>query len=67
MTAFCAVERNPDDPRRPDGFRTNDTFWIKRGYQRQDDMFCQLEWQEIGHDMPGCHRLRFWLRALDNR
>ncbi|HEX5124602.1 MAG TPA: GNAT family N-acetyltransferase, partial [Rhodanobacteraceae bacterium] len=67
MTSFCAVERNPDDPRRPEAFRTNDAFWIKRGYQRQDDMFCQLEWQEIGHDMPSCHRLRFWLRALDNR
>ena len=67
MTAFCAVERNAEDPRRPEGFRGNDAFWNKRGYERQDDMFCQLEWQEIGHDMPSCHRLRFWLRALDQR
>jgi GNAT superfamily N-acetyltransferase len=67
MTAFCAVERREDDPRRPEGFRTNDAFWIKRGYRRQDDMFCQLEWQEIGHDLPTCHRLRFWLRPLDER
>ena len=66
-TAFCAVERGADDPRRPEGFRTNDAFWTKRGYQRQDDMFCQLEWQEIGHDMPSCHKLRFWLRPLDER
>lgn len=66
-TAFCAVERSADDPRRPEGFRTNDAFWIKRGYQRQDDMFCQLEWQEIGHDLPSCHKLRFWLRPLDRR
>jgi GNAT superfamily N-acetyltransferase len=63
-TAFCAVERDANDPRRPDGFRGNDAFWTKRGYVRQDDMFCQLEWQEIGRDMPSCHRLRFWLRAL---
>jgi GNAT superfamily N-acetyltransferase len=66
-TAFCAVERSGDDPRRPQAFRTNDVFWIKRGYQRQDDMFCQLEWQEIGHDMPSCHKLRFWLRPLGER
>ena len=66
-TAFCAVERGADDPRRPEGFRTNDAFWSKRGYQRQDDMFCQLEWQEIGHDVPSCHKLRFWLRLLDKR
>ncbi|HEY0179600.1 MAG TPA: GNAT family N-acetyltransferase [Dokdonella sp.] len=64
-TAFCAVERDAGDPRRPPDHRTNDAFWTKRGYQRQDDMFCQLEWQEIGHDLPSCHRLRFWLRPLD--
>jgi GNAT superfamily N-acetyltransferase len=67
MTAFCAVERDGEDPRRPDGFRSNDVFWTKRGYERQDSMFCQLEWQEIGHDMPSCHRLRFWLRPLGKR
>ena len=64
-TAFCAVERDADDPRRPDAARTNDAFWIKRGYARQDDMFCSLEWQEIDRDIASCHRLRFWLRALD--
>jgi GNAT superfamily N-acetyltransferase len=67
LTAFCAVERTTDDPRKPEGFRPNDVFWNKRGYARQDDMFCQLEWQEIGHDMGSCHRLRFWLRPLDSK
>lgn len=65
MTAFCAVERAADDPRRPPGARTNDAFWIKRGYQRQDDMFCELEWQEIGQRAASLHRLRFWLRPLE--
>jgi GNAT superfamily N-acetyltransferase len=65
MTAFCAVERGEDDPRRPADVRANDVFWSKRGYRRQDDMFCRLEWQEIGSDGPSCHRLRFWLRELE--
>lgn len=64
LTAFCAVERPMDDPRRPAGHRDNDGFWIRRGYRRQDDMACQLEWQEIGQDAPSLHRLRFWLRPL---
>jgi len=64
LTAFCAVERRADDPRRPSGHRDNDAFWIRRGYQRQDDMFCQLEWQENDQPWPSCHRLRFWLRPL---
>lgn len=65
MTAFCAVERAADDPRRPPGARTNDAFWTKRGYRRQDGMFCALEWQEIGREAASLHRLRFWLRPLE--
>ena len=63
MTAFCAVERSPDDSRCPAGHRPNDAFWRKRGYQRQDDMFCTLDWTERGAAAPSSHRLRFWLRA----
>jgi GNAT superfamily N-acetyltransferase len=64
QTAFCAVERDAGDPRRPSDHRDNDAFWIKRGYARQDDMFCELDWQEIGMAQASSHRLRFWLRPL---
>ncbi|AHX13745.1 GNAT family acetyltransferase [Dyella jiangningensis] len=64
-TAFCAVERAPHDPRRPGDHRANDPFWTKRGYRRQDDMFCTLDWTEIDAVEPSAHRLRFWLRSLD--
>ena len=65
MTAFCSVERDVDDPRRCDGARSNDLFWTKRGYRRQDDMACSLDWQEIGCKDVSAHSLRFWLRALE--
>lgn len=65
LTAFCAVERAAADPRRPAGYRPNDAFWNKRGYVRQDDMFCELEWKEVGAEAPVPHRLRFWLRPLE--
>jgi GNAT superfamily N-acetyltransferase len=64
ITGFCSVERAANDPRRPVGHRDNDVFWIKRGYTRQDDMFCELDWQEIDAAQPSPHRLRFWLRPL---
>ena len=64
LTAFCAVERGADDLRRPADYRGNDAFWSKRGYARQEDMFCELDWQEIGAAQPSLHRLRFWLRPL---
>jgi GNAT superfamily N-acetyltransferase len=63
--AFCAVERDEHDPRRPKGYRPLDEFWRKRGYQRQEDMFCELNWKEAGHDASTTHRLRFWTRPLD--
>jgi GNAT superfamily N-acetyltransferase len=66
-TAFCSVERATDDSRRPAHYRSNDAFWRKRGYQRQDAMFCRLDWKEIGDAQPTPHRLRFWLRPLDDR
>jgi GNAT superfamily N-acetyltransferase len=64
-TAFCAVERDEHDPRRPEGYRPNNEFWRKRGYERQEDMFCILDWKEIGQAAPNAHRLRFWTRPLN--
>jgi len=66
-TAFCAVERADEDARRPQDYRSNDAFWIKRGYRRQDDMFCTRDWTETGAVKPTSHSLRFWLRPIDQR
>ncbi|HEX7814399.1 GNAT family N-acetyltransferase [Dyella sp.] len=64
MTAFCSVERQAGDPRKPADYRGNDAFWRRRGYQRQQSMFCTLKWTELGDQVQGEHRLRFWLRPL---
>jgi GNAT superfamily N-acetyltransferase len=64
-TAFCAVDRDLDDNRRPLDYRPNDAFWLKRGYQRQEAMFCQLEWKESPDQLPMTHVMRFWLRRLE--
>ena len=64
MTAFCAVERDVHDSRRPAGYVPNDAFWRKRGYERQGDMFCAIEWRELNATSACTHALRFWLRPL---
>jgi GNAT superfamily N-acetyltransferase len=63
LTAFCAVDRDTDDPRCPAGHRGNDAFWAKRGYARQPEMTMRLHWNEIGHGELE-HALTFWTRAL---
>lgn len=62
-SAFAAVDRSLDDPRRPPGHRDNDAFWIKRGYRRSD-ITMQLPWNEVGNGEAE-HSLHFWLRPLE--
>lgn len=64
-TAFAAVDRGADDPRRPLAHRDNDAFWSKRGYVRQPGMGFQLAWKEIGEDAESEKPLTYWLRALE--
>jgi len=64
LTAFCAVDRPADDPRRPAGHRGNETFWAKRGYQRQPGLTVRLAWRELGEDSPSEKPLTFWTRPL---
>ncbi len=63
-TAFCAVDRDPADPRRPPGYRGNEAFWKKRGYLRQPGLTVRLAWREIGEEKPSEKPLTFWLRPL---
>ncbi|WP_215825241.1 GNAT family N-acetyltransferase [Xanthomonas sp. MLO165] len=63
LTAFCAVERAENDPRKPADHRPNDVFWRKRGYAPQADMRVQLAWAELQHGEID-HSLRVWTRPL---
>jgi GNAT superfamily N-acetyltransferase len=63
--AFCAVVRNPADPRRPAGYTPLDAFWRKRGYTHNPMLTCVFRWAEPGdggRETP--HMLSFWTRAL---
>ncbi len=62
-TAFCAVDRDADDPRRPEAHHDNAAFWVARGYARQTGMTMRLRWNEVGHGEIE-HALTFWLRPL---
>ncbi|MCW1978278.1 GNAT family N-acetyltransferase [Xanthomonas campestris] len=63
LTAFCSVQRDPHDPRRPADYRPNDAFWRKRGYGPQPGMQVRLEWAELQRGEIA-HSLEVWTRAL---
>ena len=64
FAAFCAVRRNPADPRRPGGYTPLDAFWRKRGYTPYPDLVCRLEWREVGAAEAVPHELSFWHKSL---
>lgn len=64
-TAFAAVDRAPDDPRRPPGARDHQAFWTTRGYVRQPGMTMHLPWRELGEAQESEKPLTFWLRPLE--
>ena len=65
-TAFASVDRADDDPRRPVDYRSNDSFWARRGYVRQPDMKVRLPWKQVGETRETEQTLTMWLRPLEN-
>jgi GNAT superfamily N-acetyltransferase len=65
ITAFCAVERDANDPRRPGDYRGNDIFWSKRGYRKRIDMQATLDWKDLDAGVTTEKRLAFWMRPLE--
>lgn len=62
-TCFCAVERSPDHPLKPPGYRANDAFWLRRGYLKQPHLRSRFAWRQI--DSAGTeveNDLVFWTR-----
>lgn len=62
--AFCAVKRPADHPMRPEGARSNDAFWRKRGYAPLPGVIAAFAWRDIGEAGETKKPLQFWLRSL---
>lgn len=63
-TAFCAVLRDPADPRCPAGHTPLDAFWRNRGYVQRSDLMVRLDWKEDEQTTEITHDLVFWTKSL---
>lgn len=63
-TAFCAVERPADHPRRPPAAVPLDEFWAHRGYRKYPDLACTMHWKDLDDAEETPHRLSFWLKSI---
>jgi len=62
--AFCAVERAPDDPRRPADARSLEAFWQRQGYTKHPELNTTYVWKEIDEAQPSPKPMTFWLKRL---
>lgn len=63
-TAFCAVVRSPDHPKKPHDYRPLDTFWTARGYQPVEGLTGTFHWQEIGEFGETAKPMQYWMKRL---
>jgi GNAT superfamily N-acetyltransferase len=62
--AFCAVQRPPDHPARPPGYRPLDAFWTHRGFVKRPDLQCEIAWKDLGEAEETAKPLTFWVKSL---
>lgn len=63
-TAFCSVNRPQDHPLKPRNYRSNESFWKKRGYTKNPDLTCRLSWLDLQGMEPTHKELTFWTKEL---
>ena len=64
-TCFCSVHPGGNHPAQPAGYRPHDVFWTKRGYQKDTSLQCQMEWLDVGMDVPTSKKLIFRKKDLN--
>jgi GNAT superfamily N-acetyltransferase len=64
LTCFCAVQRPADHPFRPADYQPLDTFWTKRGYQRDDRLQSAFVWPDRNETVETAKPMIYWTRML---
>lgn len=63
-TCFCAVDRPDNHPSRPDDYRPNDVFWLKRGYKKNETLKSIFEWPDSGETDSTPKSMTYWMKTL---
>lgn len=62
--AFCSVKRPDQHPAKPENARTNDAFWIGRGYATVPGVMAAFSWKDVGDNAETVKPLQFWMRRI---
>jgi hypothetical protein len=64
ITTFCAVDRDENDSRKPQGYKPLDVVWSHFGYTKHPELYAHFSWKEIGETKETPKRLTFWMKTL---
>ncbi|GLS88288.1 GNAT family acetyltransferase [Cypionkella aquatica] len=62
--AFCSVQRPESHPAKPENARSNDAFWLGRGYAPLPGVIAEFAWKDVGDTSDSTKPLQFWMRKL---
>lgn len=62
-STFCSIVRQDGHPQKPIDYRSNESFWHKRGYN-PTGLHAHFDWKEIDLATETSHELEFWSRSL---
>ena len=63
-TCFCSVDRGTSHPLRPADYRSNESFWSKRGYQGMPTLQATMEWPDSGETHSTSKPMIFWMKEI---
>ena len=63
-TAFCAVERSIDHPRRPRDYVPLNDFWTRRGYRHHPELNTTFSWRDLDEENDSAKPMSFWIKEL---
>lgn len=64
ICCFCSVDRGENHPLKPADYRSNDAFWLKRGYQKETALQSAMEWPDLGESVSTPKTMIFWTKPL---
>ncbi len=67
LCAFCAVERPPEHPLRPQDYVPLDAVWTRFGYRKRPELVAEYAWKDVDREAETLKPLTFWLKPLEAR
>lgn len=62
--SFCAVERSDSHPLKPNNYRPLNSFWESLGFQKENKLKTEYEWQDRGEKQATKKTMQYWIKHL---